>query len=89
MVSFLYGQQKDFTKYPRFLCMWNSRALKKHWSQKESPIRDTLAARMLNIMNEPFVSHDRIILIFFPFQIKLGMMEQFLKSLNTDDFLSW
>lgn len=35
MVNFLLGQQKGFTKYPCYLCMWDSRAREKHWTQKE------------------------------------------------------
>ena len=35
MVSFLLGQQKGFTKFPCFLCIWDSRDRKNHWTQKE------------------------------------------------------
>ena len=31
MVCFLLGQQRGYTKYPCFLCMWDSRAREKHW----------------------------------------------------------
>ena len=30
MVSFLLGQQKDYTKFPCFLCMWDSRDRENH-----------------------------------------------------------
>lgn len=61
MVNFLLGQQKGFTKYPCYLCMWDSRAREKHWTQKEWPERETLEVGMPNIVNEPIVSRDRII----------------------------
>ena len=35
MVNFLLGQQRGFTEYPCYLCMWDSRAREKHWNQKE------------------------------------------------------
>ncbi len=34
MVNFLLGQQGRYTKYPCFLCLWNTRANNKHWTQK-------------------------------------------------------
>ena len=46
MLNFLLGQQKGFTNYPCYLCMWDSRAREKHWNQKEWPIRETLKAGM-------------------------------------------
>ncbi|XP_076367169.1 uncharacterized protein LOC143255416 [Tachypleus tridentatus] len=82
MVNFLLGQQRGFTKYPCYLCMWDSRAREKHWSQKEWPIRETLKAGMPNIVNDPIVSREKI--IFPPLHIKLGLMKQFMKALNTD-----
>ena len=82
MVNFLLGQQRGFTKYPCYLCMWDSRAREKHWNQKEWPIRETLKAGMPNIVNDPIVSREKI--IFPPLHIKLGLMKQFVKALNTD-----
>lgn len=82
MVNFLLGQQHGFTKFPCFLCMWDSRARDKHWNQKEWPMRETLAAGMPNVQHDPIVSRDKI--IFPPLHIKLGLMKQFVKALNTD-----
>ena len=82
MVNFLLGQQRGFTKYPCYLCIWDSQAREKHWNQKEWPIRETLKAGMPNIVNDPIVSREKI--IFPPLHIKLGLMKQFVKALNTD-----
>lgn len=82
MVSFLLGQQRGFTKFPCYLCMWDSRAREKHWTQKEWPIRKTLEAGMPNIVNDPIVSREKI--VFPPLHIKLGLMKQFVKALRTD-----
>ena len=81
MVNFLLGQQKDFTKFPYFLCMWDSQARDRHWVQKDLPIHDTLEAGMPNIIQDPIVNRDKII---FPLlHIKLGLMKQFVKTLET------
>ena len=77
MVNFLLGQQKGFTKFPR---IWDSRTRDRHWVQRDWPIRDTLEADMLNIIQDPIVNRDKI--IFPPFHIKLGLMKQFVKALE-------
>ena len=35
MVNFPLGQHGGYTKYPCFLCYWDSRADKDHWVEKE------------------------------------------------------
>ena len=82
MVNFLLGQQKGFTKFPCYLCMWESRARNQHWIQKEWPIRKTLTVGMQNIVNEPIISRNKI--VFPPLHLKLGFMKQFVKALKTD-----
>ena len=32
VLSMLLGQQRGYTKYPRFLRLWDSRAKNEHWS---------------------------------------------------------
>ena len=39
MVNFLLGQQGGYTKYPCFLCLWNSRSKQTHWIRKEWSVR--------------------------------------------------
>lgn len=39
MVNFLLGQQSGYTKYPCFICLWDSRASHEHWIRKEWPLR--------------------------------------------------
>ena len=38
MVKFLLGQQSGYTKYPRFICLWDSCARIDHWVKKECVI---------------------------------------------------
>ena len=80
MVNFLLGQQSGYTKYPCFLCLWDSRDDKNHWSWKDWPNRDNMEVGSKNVVNEPLVDRDRI--IFTPLHIKLGLMKQFVKLLD-------
>jgi hypothetical protein len=34
VLCMLLGQQAGYTKYPCFMCKWNSRARRQHWKQK-------------------------------------------------------
>lgn len=82
MVNFLLGQQGGYTKYPCFICLWDSRARSEHWSKKDWPSREAMVPGNHNIVNQPLVPRDRIILP--PLHIKLGLMKQFVKALNKD-----
>lgn len=72
MVNFLLGQQSGYTKYPCFICLWNSLAKSSHWTQKIVGER--------NVIKEPLVPREKIILP--PFHLKLRLMKQFVKALD-------
>lgn len=80
MVNLLLGQQGGYTKYPCFLCLWDSRAKYEHWIKKDWPPREALVVGQQNVINPPLVSRDRIILP--PLHIKLGLIKQFVKGLD-------
>ena len=61
MVSFLLGQQGGYTKYPCFLCYWDSQATSQHWVKKDWPVREDLMVGDKNVINELLVNRDRII----------------------------
>ena len=61
MVNFLLGQQGGYTKYPCFLCYWDSRATTQHWVKKDCPAREDLAVGDKNFITEPLVNRDRIV----------------------------
>jgi hypothetical protein len=82
MVNFLLGQQSGYAKYPSFLCLWNSRAKHEHWASKDWLPREYMVVGGKNVINEPLVARDRIILP--PLHVELGLMEQFVKVLNKD-----
>lgn len=88
MVNFLLGQQGGHTKYPCFLCYWDSRATLEHWVKKNWPPRISLTPGDKNIKNEPLVDRNKI--VFPPLHIKLGLMKQFVKALDrTGDCFSY
>lgn len=80
MVNFLLGQQSGYTKYPCFLCLWDSRDKKNHWVKKEWPKRENMVVGQKNVINEASVQRENIILP--PLHIKLGLMKQFVKALD-------
>ena len=41
VVYMFLGQQKGFTKFPCFICEWDSRTRDLHWSKKQWPVRKT------------------------------------------------
>ena len=84
MVCFLLGQQSVYTKYPCFLCMWDSRAKNEHWIRKEWPKRQNLIVGSANVINEALVEREKI--VFPPLHIKLGLIKQFVKALNKDGY---
>ena len=48
VIAMLIGQQKGYTKFPCFLCEWDSRE-RKHYIKKKWPIRKTLDPGIKNI----------------------------------------
>lgn len=79
MICFLLGQQRGYTKYPCFLCLWDSRAREKHWVERSWPPRTELKPGDPNILHVPLVDKQKI--IFPPLHIKLGLMKQFVRAL--------
>ena len=80
VLSMLLGQQEGYTKYPRFLCLWDSRAKNEDWIRELWPKRNEFTVGEKNIRNESLVSPDKIILP--PLDIKPGLIKQYVKSLD-------
>lgn len=78
----LLGQQGGFTKFPCFLCEWDSRARDQHWCRKKWPVRESLKPGEKNILRKNLVDPKNILLP--PLHIKLGLMKQFVKALPKD-----
>lgn len=75
----LLGQQSGYTKFPCFLCEWDSRDRKQHYVKKEWPVRSTLVPGFKNVEKRRLVDPKKILLK--PLHIKLGLMKQFVKAL--------
>ena len=85
MVNFLLGQQSGFTKYPCFLCMWDSRDHAQCYTKKDWPLWEELVpCKERNVINDPQVNKDRI--LFPPLHIKLSLIKQFTKALDKDGY---
>ena len=80
VLCMLLGQQSGYTKYPCFICEWDSRARDKHWTQKEWPTRENLTPGSKNIKHNALVDSKRVLLP--PLHIKLGLMKQFVKAID-------
>ncbi|CAK8691493.1 unnamed protein product [Clavelina lepadiformis] len=80
VLGMLRGQQGGYTKYPCFLCLWDSRAKTEHWEQDQWPERKEFTPGGKNIRNQPLVDPSKVLLP--PLHIKLGLMKQYVKSLD-------
>ena len=76
----LLSLQSEYTKYSCFLCLWNSRADGEHYEKMHWPTREELTPGMYNVIREPLVSRENILLP--PFHIKLGLVKHFVKALD-------
>lgn len=82
ILCILLGQQGGYTKFPCFLCEWDSRARDQHWTRTDWPPRSALVPGSKNIIYPQLVEQEKILLP--PLHIKLGIMKQFVKALNRD-----
>ena len=82
VIGILLGQQAGYTKYPCFLCEWDSRARTEHWVRKQWPVRSTFIPGKKNIVSLPLIDPSKILLP--PLHIKLGLMKQFVTALSRD-----
>ena len=82
VVAILNGLQTGYTKYMCFICKWDSRARSEHYIRSEWPQRDSVSQGSHNVVHEPLVKKEKIILP--PLHIKLGLMKQFVKALKHD-----
>ena len=87
MMSFLLGQQSAYTKHPCFLCMWDSRDKANHWIKKDREPRITFRVGNKNIINEPLVPRDTIILPRL--HIKLRLIKEPVKTVDKDGIYTY
>ena len=78
----LLGLQGGYTKFPCFLCLWDSRSKSEHWVRKVWPERKEFPIGQKNVINEPLVDPQKILLP--PLHIKLGLMKKSVKALDKE-----
>ena len=82
MVAFLMGLQEGFTKFPCYLCLWDSRNTALHYHQKSWPLRSSYDIGAHNVKQTPLVDPKKVLMP--PLHIKLGLIKQFVKKLNPE-----
>ena len=80
VITILLGQQSGFTKFPCFLCKWDSRDRIKHYKIKNWSKRKELVVGEHNVQKVQLIEPNRILLP--PLHIKLGLMKQFVRALD-------
>ncbi|GBM00554.1 hypothetical protein AVEN_146917-1 [Araneus ventricosus] len=55
MLTMLLGQQAGYTKYPCFLCLWDSRARDFHWTKTDWSLRGALTPGEKKCINTTLV----------------------------------
>ena len=87
VIALLLGLQLGYTKFPCFLCEWESRDKAHHYVKKRWPARKILEPGHKNVKHHSLVESSRILLP--PLHIKLGLMKNFVKAMdrNGTEFL--
>lgn len=80
VIGMLMGMQAGFTKYCCFLCLWDSRATKDHFTKRDWTLRSSYAPGISSVQSVPLVEPQRIFLP--PLHIKLGLMKNFVKAMG-------
>jgi hypothetical protein len=80
VTALLIGLRLGYTKYCCFLCEWDSRDGKIHYSHKQWPRRDSLIPEKKNVLNSPLVNPEKVFLP--PLHIKLGLMKNYVKVVD-------
>ena len=74
------GSTRGIYQIPMLFFLWDSRAKNEHWIRELWPKRNEFTVGEKNIRNESLVPPDKVILP--PLDIKLGLMKQYVKSLD-------
>ncbi|XP_076036895.1 uncharacterized protein LOC143022524 [Oratosquilla oratoria] len=82
MLAFLMGLQGGFTKYPCYLCLWDSRDTVSHYLKRDWPQRTEFCVGKNNVKWEPLLDPKKV--LFPPLHLKLGLMKQFVRVLDKE-----
>jgi len=82
MVAFLVGLQGGFIKFQCCLCLLESRNTALHCKKSSWPPRTSYENRSYNMKQQPLVDAAKILMP--PLNIKLGLIKQFVKQVDTE-----
>jgi hypothetical protein len=80
LCGILLGKQGGYTKFPCFMCEWDSRSREKHWVVQSWPQRIYLEVGTKNTISPSLINPQKILLP--PLHIELGIMKQSVKVLD-------
>lgn len=80
VVALLLGLQSGYTKYMCFLCLWDSRDDKNHWTRNDWNERTEHLPGQYNVKHVALVEPAKIFLP--PLHIKLGLMKKFVQAMD-------
>ena len=80
MVTFLMGLQDGFTKFPCYLCHRDSRGTYAYYHRRIWPKRTEFSVGKSNVKWGPLIDPSKVLMP--PLYIKLGLIKQFVKSLD-------
>jgi hypothetical protein len=83
----LLVQQGGYTKFPCFLCEWESRAREKHWTVTDWPQRKSFVPGTKRVIKPTLTDQQKVLLPLL--HIKLGIMKQSVKALNRSGPCHW
>ncbi|XP_076369508.1 uncharacterized protein LOC143256316 isoform X1 [Tachypleus tridentatus] len=95
IVAILMGLQGGFTKFPCYLCLWDSKDTTVYYNMKDWPQRTEISEGRHYVGVEPLVDLQKV--LFPPLHIKLGLMKQSVTALDKEsatfkylrDFFPW
>ena len=76
------GLQGGFTKFPCFLCLWDSRNTSLHYKVKNWPLRSSYDVGIHDVKLAPLVDAKKVLIP--PLHIKLGLIKQFVEKMNPE-----
>jgi len=82
IIAILMGLQGGYTKFPCYLCLWNSRDKQEHYHKRDWPERTEISVGSNNVKWEPLVDPKKVLMP--PLHIKLGLMKQFVTALDKE-----
>ena len=80
VMGMLMGMHAGLTKYCRFICLWDSRATKKHFTKRDMSLRSTCVPGINSIQYVSLV--DPLEIFVPPLHIILGLMKNFVKAMG-------